>query len=408
MAIEAAAFRLKVSMISANPRGRGGVPKYTRDLAEALRGRGIHVTVLAEKVGHAPSGKDKELLECWNRGIRYPFQIFHTLAKDDSDVVHVQHEFYLYGGFLSAALFPVLLLLCRMLGRPLVLTLHGVISPDQVDKEFALAAQVSGPVTFLRIGTYLFNRLAVLLSDVTIVHEDYFRDVLIRTGSDGRRIVVVPHGIESAIAPPARELSRRRIGLGKGEKCVLFFGLLARYKGLDTLVAALCSMAGVEESPRLVVAGSSHPRLRARKDYQTFLKGLQDKGKSCNIDFVGYVPDAEVGYYFAAADVMVLPYTVSMSSSGPLAMAIAYELPALISSKLALLCPIKNAVFRAGDSKDLTQKLSMILANPTLIAEILHEFQTLRAERKWDKVAARTASLYQGLLSNRTLGTAGV
>ena len=352
------------------------MPKYTRDLVEALRGRGIQVTVLAEKVGQTPSGKDEELFECWNRGIRYPFQIFRTLARDDSDAVHVQHEFYLYGGFLSAALFPVLLLLCRMLRRPVVLTLHGVISPEQVNKEFALAAQVSGPVTFLRIGTYLFNRLAVLLSDATIVHEDYFREVLIRTGSDGQRIEVVPHGIESAITPPAREPSRRRIGLGKDEKCVLFFGLLARYKGLDTLVDAFCSMAGAGESPRLVVAGSSPPRLRARRDYQTFLKGLQDKGKSCNIEFVGYVPDAEVGYYFAAADVVALPYTVSMSSSGPLAMAIAYEVPALISSELALLCPIKNAVFRSGDSKDLAQKLTAVLANPTLKAEILNGFQT--------------------------------
>ena len=110
---------------------------------------------------------------------------------------------------------------------------------------------------------------------------------------------------------------------------MLCFGFLVPYKGLEAALGA-ARLAG--DDVELVIAGGEHPRLKATGD------GYADRLRATappNARFTGFVPDADVARWFAAADVALLPYPQPFASSGPLALALAHGTPVLLSQALA-------------------------------------------------------------------------
>ncbi|MEO8027141.1 MAG: glycosyltransferase family 4 protein [Bryobacteraceae bacterium] len=120
--------------------------------------------------------------------------------------------------------------------------------------------------------------------------------------------------VESSID---RAQARLRLGLDPAATVFLFFGTIRRDKGLDNLITAFRALP---ESCHLLIAGKpldlagpaiADPRITARYDF---------------------IPANETELYFAAADVLVLPYESFYSgSSGPLFDACAHGLPVVAS-----------------------------------------------------------------------------
>lgn len=140
-------------------------------------------------------------------------------------------------------------------------------------------------------------------------------------------VVRVFHPTYEELAPalPDRDEARRRIAaeaglpLDDGAPLVLFFGFVRPYKGLPDLVDALPRMAS---GARLLVVGEFWGETRAELERQIAARGLG--GRVVVID--RYVPNEHVGVYFAAADVVALPYR-SGSGSGILQMAFGFRRP---------------------------------------------------------------------------------
>jgi glycosyltransferase involved in cell wall biosynthesis len=116
--------------------------------------------------------------------------------------------------------------------------------------------------------------------------------------------------------------ARARLGLGTEERVLLFFGFVRRYKGLRYLLQALPEVR--REMPvRLLVVGEFWEDERT---YQEMIAGL---GLQEAVTVVNrYVPNEEVGLYFAAADVLVLPY-LEASQSGVVQMSFGFERPVI-------------------------------------------------------------------------------
>ena len=92
---------------------------------------------------------------------------------------------------------------------------------------------------------------------------------------------------------------------------VLFFGLIRDYKGLDLLLDAWAELkrSGRTEGRRLVVAGEFYT---AREPY---LKRIADHGLQDEVLLHDrFIPDADVKYYFSAADFVVQPYKTATQS----------------------------------------------------------------------------------------------
>jgi len=122
-----------------------------------------------------------------------------------------------------------------------------------------------------------------------------------------------PHDVD-------RETVRARLGLTR--PTVLFFGYVREYKGLAYLLRAMRPILR-EVDVDLLVVGEFYDD-RARYD-----RIIEDEGIGDHVRVVAeHVPDEEVGDYFSAADVAVLPY-VSATQSGITQIAMAFGLPVI-------------------------------------------------------------------------------
>jgi D-inositol-3-phosphate glycosyltransferase len=117
-----------------------------------------------------------------------------------------------------------------------------------------------------------------------------------------------------------REQARQKLGI-KEPHVLLFFGFIKPYKGLVDLLDAFPQIHEAIGGVRLLIVGEVYGE---RGEYERRIASSPLKEAATWIDH--YVPNEEVGVYFRAADVAVLPYR-SASQSGIIQIAYAHGLP---------------------------------------------------------------------------------
>jgi len=159
--------------------------------------------------------------------------------------------------------------------------------------------------------------------------------------------------------PAGRAEARSRLGLPPGAAVALFFGFVRPYKGLDHLIDALPAAAALVPDLRLVVAGEFW---QPAADFlaRAAAVGMADRVR---IDD-RYIPNEEVGVYFDAADVLVMPY-VEATQSAVATLAAAFGLPA-IATRVGGLPEVvidgeTGLVVPPGDPAALAEALARIL-----------------------------------------------
>ena len=108
----------------------------------------------------------------------------------------------------------------------------------------------------------------------------------------------------------------------EGQKVLLFFGFVRKYKGLDLLLEALpyCN-----ENTVVLIAGECYGEFT---EYQNTIDQHQLSSRILN--HVRYIPDAEVAEVFSVTDVCVLPYR-SATQSGIASIAKYYQVPMVVT-----------------------------------------------------------------------------
>jgi len=111
-----------------------------------------------------------------------------------------------------------------------------------------------------------------------------------------------------------------KLNLNENKKYLLFFGFIRAYKGLDLLLEALRELP---EEYHLIVAGEVYG------SFQKYNNLINDLGISDRVHLYNYyISDDEVGTFFSAADVCVLPYK-GATQSGIIAIADHFNLPCI-------------------------------------------------------------------------------
>lgn len=116
------------------------------------------------------------------------------------------------------------------------------------------------------------------------------------------------------VEPPPRDEARRRLGLAGDGRLALFVGLIRPYKGVDLLLEAVAAAPGW----RCVVAGEPWGNASRELTEQVTRLGIADRVGLR----LGWVPEDELSWLLAAADLVVLPYrSGSQSAVAPMALA---------------------------------------------------------------------------------------
>lgn len=394
---------MKVTLISLYPppgfthAQRGGVASYTRNLATSLM-KTCHVTVFADRVSRSDTeyyDDGVKVCRCWSRGVLYPFQIAKKVSNENPDVVHIQHEIYLFGGIVSAILFPLLLLLLKLTGKPTIVTLHGVIPILDVDASFLKENWIGGNPLMMRIGLTLLMKLTAFLSTSIIVHDEKFSRVLRgQYYCPAYKIHVIHHGIEEKTDLIDKNEAKQILGLG-GKNVIIFVGYITGYKNIELLIDS--TEFWEVQNWSLVIGGGSHPRLSDDSFYQKYLTDLRERASKISqnrIIFRGFISEKELPIYFSAADLVVFPYKTCMHASGPICLSLSYETPFLVSEAFRDVIQSNEITF-INDPKAVAEKINRFFTDPVFRSVIINYVRELRATCLWSIVGDQTYSLYR-------------
>lgn len=131
------------------------------------------------------------------------------------------------------------------------------------------------------------------------------------------------------------------------DKYILFFGSVDKYKGIDLLISAFCSLEN-NYGKKLVIAGKG-------QDYDTC-------GNKDIIRLNRFIEDEEINDLFRKASFVVYPY-ISATMSGVLSIAYYFRKRVLMSDVQFFKdnATPSCTLFRAGDKEDLKNKLQELL-----------------------------------------------
>jgi glycosyltransferase involved in cell wall biosynthesis len=216
--------------------------------------------------------------------------------------------------------------------------------------------------------------------------------------ADDFPIVVIPDGGGDAGAPIDRNAAREKLGIKPRGPVLLFFGMLRRDKGIETLIDALTRVPAGDW--HLLIAG--FPLDYRADDLESLLvrRGVRDKV----ILRLEYISEDDVPLYYAASDGVVFPYSgLYTGGSGPLMKGACTYGKAVIATRVAELGRLVEE-----------QRLGLVAPpdDPAALAEKLGEFLEVPDEGRramadralalgransWEAMATRFGELFESL-----------
>lgn len=205
-----------------------------------------------------------------------------------------------------------------------------------------------------------------------------------------------PHPIYNIFGTPLlKEQAKKQLNLDGRENIILYFGYVRKYKGLKYLIEAFPKITK-KVNARLLIVGEFYDK---KKEY---FEAIEKSGKADKIQVIDeYVPDSDVNIYFSAADMIILPY-ISASQSGITQIALAYELPVVVTNVGGLPEVVRDQetgyVVNSEDSDAISKAVIDYFVNQR--ADGMKKY--IKAEQdkySWNKMADSILNLHEEIMS---------
>jgi beta-1,4-mannosyltransferase len=208
---------------------------------------------------------------------------------------------------------------------------------------------------------------------------------------------VIPIGNYIGLYGPQQErtISRQRLGLPLDGPVLVCVGAIRPYKNIEGLIDAFAQLPAATRGT-LLIAGAAKTA-----DYAAELQRRADGIAGLRLD-LRYIADAELPYYFAAADLVVLPYR-KMLTSAMLICAMSYAsavlAPAFAPVRELVEHGVNGWLFDPAEPQALQQALAHVINQPQ--AEIAQAAFARAQQFDWADISAQTARCYREV-SNAT------
>jgi len=366
---------MRIGFISTYPPIECGIATYTKYLSDALRMHHNEIYVVSHEGGSGTNVfpafdyEDEDLAE----------RAFSMMMRFTPDIIHIQHEFGLYGKHFGVSVIP-LIAKFHIAEIPVITTLHTVY-PD-IPKEHAIIMQ-----------SILYN------SKYVIVHEEYQKDALKNTFCEHltQNILVVPHGARDIESP---QNAKETLKLPPGKKVILLIGYFRPTKNFELIVDLLPDI--VQEIPDAILVIAGKVRSTEHIDYRNHLFHKINKSPVRDRIYLmrGQLPQETFDTILSAADVVALPYK-TVSQSGILAHCFAHGKPVIVNgndSMNFIMEKIKAGLI-CNSPQDFVANISQVLSDNALAANLSKNAREyVRNTISWDIIAKRHIEIYSDIL----------
>ena len=339
-----------------------GIGRYTRALLARLAA-GTHEILL---YSHAPLSPDRT----FGLGVRHGRGASPALST-----LYAQTHFARWARHDRADLFwsPRHHLPVGLGDMPSVVTIH-----DLVWRLY--------PETMIRLGrlaeAWLMPRALRQASSVIAVSNATARDLDRFYPDVSSKVVVIPEA--SDLEPPAL------VPCTRGDPYLLFVGTMEPRKNLGAVLEAFSRLRtrGVR-SHRLVIAGNAGWKTR---DLERALRATE------GVELVGSPDDERLASLYAGAAAVVVP-SLYEGFGLPVAEAMSFGIPVITSTVSSLPEVAGDAALLVdpASSDAIADAMQRIIAEPELRAELARRGKARAAELSWERAAAATLEVFEGV-----------
>lgn len=306
---------MKIAMIGPVHPYKGGIAHYTDLLCRALREDGNEVQLYSFKFQYPKLLYKKPQKDMKSSGFGTNDADFciHTLnpfnwikvagriKKQKPELIILQwwHPYFA----------PCFWSICKLLRREKILFVcHNVFPHERFPLDRLLTKWMLG------CGRYFITQSKMDARDLlSVKHDAVYR--------------VTPHPTYGMFCRQGMSMqkAREQLQIDQGQRVLLFFGFVRKYKGLQYLLEAMKLLKERDFKVQLWVVGDFG------EDKDEYVEQIRTFEIGDQVQMVqGYVPDDEVEKYFAASDLVVLPY-LSATQSGIVQIAFGFEKPVLVT-----------------------------------------------------------------------------
>lgn len=359
--------------------------KYTYSLANALKACGNEVELVIDDkknngycqckctnkflTSRKDIGKGKKLL---NYIETYRF-IVKKAVSEHFDVVHVQ--WFQFS--------PVDYYFLRKLKKyciKVVISVHDILPFDEKKYDMCFHKKLYG----------LCDQIIVQAETNIMRFNELFPE-------DSNKVTFIPHGHFLDFADKhGIEESRKHLNIPQDKTVLLFFGQIKKVKGVGILLEAFGRLAQKRDDLYLVIAGS------VWKDdfgpYQEIIARYRLNDSQLKTD-IRFIPDDEVGYYYSACDIAMMPY-LDVYQSGVIQLVYAYGKPAVATAIAPFMEIVEDGVTgylcQPDNVNSLAETIERAAAEKQRFASLGEAGrQKIAIKYSWDDIAAKVTELYK-------------
>ena len=366
---------MRIGFISTYPPIECGIATYTQYLTDALRRNGMDVYIVSHYGGRgrnvftAFNYEDGDLAE----------NAFSMMIRLTPDIVHIQHEFGLYGKHFGVSVIP-LIIQFRLAGIPVVTTLHTVYSKISDEHLIIISSLIENSNSVIVHEPYQFETLKAYFNKKELLN----------------KIQVVPHGARD-VEPI--ENTKATIGIPSDTKVILMIGYFRPSKGYDRIIRLWPRIVEKHSLNDILLMVAGKIRGVENRDYRNMLfKEINSSAEKDTIKVIrGQISQNSFDTILSASDVVVLPYSIS-SQSGIVAHCLAFGKPIVTSNTLAMSSLIEktHAGLICNTDKDYIENIDAILSNDDLRKEFSENaLRYVRNNISWMKIAQKHIEIYK-------------
>lgn len=161
---------------------------------------------------------------------------------------------------------------------------------------------------------HLIDRVALTRATKVVSLTYAFRDYLQQIGwRDPQDVAIIPDSYDNQVfMPQNKELCRAALGISPDAKIIAYAGMTFTRRWIDGLLDVIPALRTIYPTLQVILVGGRATEIERLKEYAEL------RGVTGMITFVGPRPQNSVVRYLGAADVLVIPDTVSDITASPL------------------------------------------------------------------------------------------